>query len=94
MRDLDPTKPLPLTIGNAFFCLASLRLLLLAIAEFRDHCWVYRNASASERKEGQLSQSLVRCCAMRLANSAGEAMARDSGITRALTAMSPQIATE
>jgi hypothetical protein len=54
MRDLDPTKPLPLTIGNAFFCLASLRLLLLAIAEFRDHCWVYRNASAGERKEGQL----------------------------------------
>ena len=31
---------------------------------------------------------------MRLANSAGEAMARDSGIMRALMTMSPQMAAE
>jgi hypothetical protein len=38
--------------------------------------------------------ALVYRCPMRLANSAGVAMARDSGTIRALMTMSPQIATE
>lgn len=44
--------------------------------------------------EGQLLLSLIRYWPMRLANSAGEAMAKDTGIINALMITSPQMAAE
>jgi hypothetical protein len=44
--------------------------------------------------QAQLTLSLIRYWSMRVASSAGEAMARDTGIINALMITSPQMAAE
>ena len=59
----------------------------------RDHEFD-RGGSATKHIGLFLQPAQIRCLSIRVANAAGEAMARDSGTMRALVTMSPQIATE
>jgi hypothetical protein len=55
---------------------------------------VHRRYVDARRLSATKHMGLFQQPAMRLANSAGEAMARDSGTMKALMAMSPQMAAE
>ena len=55
---------------------------------------VHRQYVDARRLSATKHMGLFQQPAMRLANSAGEAMARDSGTMRALMTMSPQMAAE